>query len=484
MKIKFIIIPLLMAIVASSLFSCKKFIDPGLPETGLVKASVFEHDATANGAVLGIYYNLMYNGSMQDYSGIGSETSLYSDELRSHSSPGSTQEVYNDALISTSSIPGLIWQNIYTIIYQINSAIEGLSASTTLTPATRDRLLSEVKCMRAYLYFNLVNIYGDVPLIMRTDYEKSRLASRDKTAAVYTQILKDLNEAKQTASDSYTAGDGTITSERIRVNLYVIEALLARVYLYTKDYTNAEKYATLLIENNQFHLESDLNQVFLNTSHEAIWQLKPQDENFTWEGWNYILTAAPSTGGQHSNTLSDTLLHSFSNEDNRKSAWIGSVTVNATTYYFPYKYKSFDRTATGNEYLMVIRLAEMYLIRAEARAELGQLTGTNSAATDLYTIRSRAGMTKPITASSYTDIMRLIAQERKRELFTESAHRFFDLKRWKGLSDPGKSRIDEVMPGIAKIKGGQWEPYKKYFPIPKSERLKDPNLSQNEGYSN
>lgn len=464
--------------------SCKKFIDPGNPETGLITATVFESDATANAAVLGGYHTILTSGFAQDYNGISAIAGLYTDELISYTPGTSNREVYTNSLVSISSYSRTIWQNIYGTLYQANSALEGLLASTQLTPATKDRLLAEAYFIRAFLFFHLVNLYGEVPLILSTDYELTRLQPRSTTDEVYTQIFADLDSAEALAVEEYVGGDGSVSSERIRANKSVIEAFKARVHLYRKDFAAAELYASRVINKNDiFLLEPDLAQTFLASSREAVWQLKPANEGYTADGFNFIFDGAPTTGVQKSTALSPNVVHLFSDQDQRKIIWARENVVDDTSYLHPYKYKSSFESPGVPEYLMVLRLAELYLIRAEARAEQGNLAGPDGAVSDLNMIRSRAGIEEPFVTDSYADVIDLIEEERQRELFTEWGHRFYDLKRWKGKLDPNKSRIDEVMPAVSTSKGGNWEPYEKLFPIPQTERTKSPTLTQNEGYN-
>lgn len=476
---------LLFIIIGFAAGSCKKFIDPGSPETGLIKETVFQSEATANGALLGIYNTMLHAGFAQDYSGIPTVTGEYTDEIRAYTTGASALQVYTNSLLPISNYTRTIWEYIYGNVYQVNSAIEGLTASTMLSTDTKNRLLAESYFVRAFLYFNLVNLYSDVPLILSTDYEITRLQGRSPVMEVYAQIMEDLNKAEAMATDDYRAGDGSVGSERIRVNLSVIEAFKARVFLYRKDFSQAEMYATKIIDkNNLFELETDLDRTFLSTSREAIWQLKPASGDYIMEGYNLTFSGAPQAGPQGSSGLSEFLVNSFSSGDKRLAEWTRENVVEGTHYFHAYKYKyaSSADVAGDGEYLMVIRLAELYLIRAEARAALGNLVGANSAVSDLDIIRNRAGITDPITATTFEDIMEIIENERRLELFTEWGHRFYDLKRWPGKTDPNVSRIDEVMPAVSAAKGGDWAPFEKWFPIPQNEITKAPSLTQNDGY--
>jgi hypothetical protein len=155
--------------------------------------------------------------------------------------------------------------------------------------------------------------------------------------------------------------------------------------------------------------------------------------------------------------------------DERKTNWINSLVIGSTTYYYPFKYKikSVAAGAPKTEYSVVLRLAEQYLIRAEARANLNNLTGAQS---DLNKIRNRAGLPNTI-ANDVAAILAAVQKERQIELLAEWGHRWFDLKR--------TGRIDNV---LGAIKGSNWQPTDALYPIPQGELLSNSSLTQNPGY--
>ncbi len=231
-------------------------------------------------------------------------------------------------------------------------------------------------------------------------------------------------------------------------------------------------------------------------STEAIFQLQPAGLGGlnTQEGYLYVLSSDPSnystaTGGKLA-TISNQLLGAFEQGDNRLMDWVGSYTDNTTTYYCPYKYKigSYGN-ASVTEYRMVLRLAEQYLIRAEALIEEGQ---TDAGIADLNTLRSRARAAATIAVPnplpplpnglSKTSAMTALVQERRIELFSEFGHRWYDLKRLPGLSNPAVSLADEVMPAVTAAKGGTWNDEWELYPVPLTDLQADLNLSQNPGY--
>jgi hypothetical protein len=289
--------------------------------------------------------------------------------------------------------------------------------------------------------------------------------------------LQDLTEAKADLSADFVDGFLKKVSERIRPTKWAATAMLARVHLYLQNWVAAEAEATLVLNNTGLMLEPDLNRVFLSSSKEAIFQLQPKLNFNTMDGFTYILNNRGPNGGNNPVSLRAIFRSRFELGDNRLSRWFGHVTVPGTgafrdtTFYFPYKYKiGYNPPSTTMEYLMVLRLAEQYLIRAEARAQQGNLSGAKE---DLNAIRARAGLA-PTPAATQHEILNAIMNERQLELFTEWGHRWFDLKR--------TGRMDAVMTSVVAEKRTTWRPQLKLFPIPQYEIEQNRNLTQNPGY--
>jgi hypothetical protein len=252
--------------------------------------------------------------------------------------------------------------------------------------------------------------------------------------------------------------------------------MLARVYLYLRDWKNAEEQATAVIGNSNYALVTNLNQVFLKGSHETIWALQPTSVTNlnTIDATYLIVNDAYRLSAQF--PVSPQLKNAFEPNDARFTNWLGTFTTTTapiTTYYYANKYKvsSYSSSIPVTEYPIVMRLAEQYLIRAEARAQQNNITG---AATDLNAIRTRAGL-GATTASGQPDMLTAIMHERQVELFTEWGHRWFDLKR--------NNLLNDVMNTVAPTKGGTWANFKQLMPIPPADILADPNLIQNPGYN-
>jgi hypothetical protein len=456
--------------------SCKKFIEINPPITQLVTASVFDNNTSATSAVTAIYTQMFNNG--ESYS-ISQANGFLSDELTNYSTYNVFDQYYLNSMVAVNG-PGE-WTNAYNYIYEANAIIEALTNNKALNTIVINQLKGEAEFIRAFWHFYLVNCYGDIPLVVTTNYASNAIISRTPKVKVYQQIIEDLNDAENLLNSNYVdASDTTITNQRVRPTKWAAAALLAKVYLYTGDYADAATQATLVINNSTLFSLVSIDSVFLANSNEAIWQLYTPlpTSYYTIDGYSYILSTAPSSGTFNCSTISPQLLGSFEAGDRRFTDWLDSISFPGQTYYFPYKYKVSSPNNTSNitEYTMVLRLGEQYLIRAEAEAKAGQL---EVAANDLNKIRLRAGLDS-INLTTQSALLSTIFHERQVELFTEWGNRWFDLIR--------TGNVAQVMgpPGnVCAIKNqnqASWNSVDTLYPIPQNDRKVDPNLSQNLGY--
>ncbi|KIA95612.1 starch-binding protein [Flavobacterium sp. KMS] len=442
-----------------SMPACDSFLEVDLPKSQLTDKTVFQDYTTANAAMTDIYSKIRDKGLLTGtLVGLSGQLGNYTDELTFYGSATSaTFGFYTNQVLPSNTTVALFWNNSYNQIYAANAVLEGVHAST-FSPQEKAQLEGEALFIRGLLHFYLLQLFGDIPYIETTDYRVNSTVTRMPKSEVYNHIITDLKTAENFLLPVYSS------TERVRANSFVVKALLARVYLYTGKWDDANKSATTVIENNSVYVfENNLNKVFLKNSTEAIWQFMPAlTGKNTDEGAFFIFTSGPPPLV----ALNESLLNSFAVNDLRKTAWIASVSNGTRTWYYAYKYKEPRNTSTSKEYSMVLRLTEQYFIRSEARAELGDLTGAKE---DLNKIRKRAGLSD-IVASSKEEILEAIFQERRKELFSEYGHRFFDLKR--------TGKLDAVL----SIKPG-WNTTDSLLPIPESELTLNPNLKpQNPGY--
>lgn len=437
--------------------SCKKFVQVSLPKNQLVSSTVFADSAGANAAIAGIYVNMMQSYALAFASGgITLYTGLAGDELYESGNNTTDEAFYNNAITIINGDNAVLWENAYQYIYDANACIEGINSSTGITLSAKKSLSAEAYFIRSFLYFNLVNLYGGVPLVTTTDYNVGRLIGQSSQSQVYTQIIGDLLTAQANLPQN--------SNGNTRANYYAATALLAKVYLYNSHYSDADMEAEKVINSGNYTLATDLNAVFLSSSPETIWSFAPVVPNQnTWEGYFFVPTSA---GVTPTYILTNSLMNSFEAGDLRKAAWINADTVSGQVYPYPYKYKAGETSVTPTENYVVLRLAEQYLIAAEAKANSNDLAG---ATTYLNIIRQRAGL--PVKSSlDQASLLLAIEQERRSELFCEWGNRWFDLNRTKRAA------------AVFAADKPNWKPDAAIFPVPQAEITANPNLKQNPGY--
>jgi starch-binding outer membrane protein, SusD/RagB family len=444
--------------------SCRKLIEVPPPENKLETAAVFSNDQNATDAIRGLYIKIMSSPRSLLDGGASVYNSLSADDLYRPIPLASEDAFIQNALNSQSSACYTLYSQAYAEIYQANLIREQVAASAGVSPSVKQQLTGEADFMRALLYFYLVNLFGDVPLVTGTDYTVNAIMPRTPVATVYQQITADLKEAQRLLPSSYvtTMADPT---DRTRPNRAAATALLARVYLFQKNWPEAEQQASDVINDSaDYRMETDLNKVFLSTSREAVWQLQPVNGNYTQEGMLFVPSTVPPVLPTYA--LTGFLKNAFEPGDQRLTTWTAQKIVNATAYRYPYKYKVGAVPSLSKEYNTVLRLAEQYLIRSEARAWQGNISG---AAADLDSVRHRAGL-PPFTAIDQGTLLTAIYHERQVEFFAEWGLRWLDLHR--------NGQADAIL-GVEKP---GWKTQAILYPIPITEIEHNSYLTQNSGY--
>jgi hypothetical protein len=449
--------------LALLLTACQSLIEVDYPYNELTTRTVFEDDATATAAIRGIYAEMasrpyFSNGGIALLTGLSSDefinvdeeyTDFYSTDLRS-----------DEALLMN-----YLWRPAYQgMIYQANAALRGLHRSRGVTMAVRRQLIGEALFIRAFSYFYLTNLFGSIPLLTEENFERSAFVARTDQIIVYDTIIADLIKARDLLSDDKFTFTGAEPG-RIRPTSWAASALLARVYLYQKKWTQAEEEATRVMDFYAPFSLASINKVFNVSSPEAIWQLKANSPEMGSSDAQLFL---PIDGGWPLVALQPALIEAFSPDDQRSSAWLEGMDIDENVFYYSAKYKSlYNQT---EEYHVEFRLAELYLIRAEARAHLNDPSG---ALVDLDAIRLRAGLSR-LSGQDYTvpQIIEAVQQERRLELFAEGGHRWLDLK-----------RLGNARTVLSVVDGKDWQDTDLFYPIPQSEIDINPNLQpQNDGY--
>ncbi len=381
------------------------------------------------------------------------------------------------------------WTNHYTIIKDANFIISQLGKANVLTDQQKISLSGEARLLRAYAYFQLVQLYGDVPVRTEPlpDYsDESLKIPRSPQAEVYKLIVDDLQFAESgLPENSVTIG---------RVNKWVATSLLAKVYLtmageplkQTELYAKAKEKAVAVINSGKYNLVLDYAQVFHNTSYttESIWEQTYQvgvggnplmQNSATAPGYNYIVT--PATW----------FINSFPEGDRRKEWGIEQnfAAPSGTLAPFFNKFvnqiwlkegRTTDYVGRLDFTVPLLRLAEMYLVAAEAENELN---GPVAAYQYINAIRKRARI-NPAQATHVPDLSGLtkeafrnaVLMERKWELHLEGST-WYDLKRTGTLNRIQTIRGNTLVNPIGD--------YNKTWYIPDIE-IQNNNIQQNPFY--
>lgn len=438
---------------------CKDFVQVDLPITQISTEQAFADDGKAQSSMKGIYAGMQNGwGSGPFTGGLSTLTGLSSDELELATYNAEQQLLFDNNLNeNVGLISSNLWAPVFGYMYQINVLYENVAKAPGVTAPVKDALMGEARFLRALNNFYLVNLFDSIPLVITSDYRVNALLPRSAAEKGWELIVDDLKFAQEKMNGAYTE-----KGVRIRANRFAGYALMARVQLYLEHWKDAEDQATLVINAGPYKLDS-LGGVFLYNSTESILNMANSGVNlYTVEGGK----VAGSTSVTY--RFSDVTKAAFEPGDLRWQKWVRT----SGTVAGPFKYKVFSNTDKTKpaEWVPILRLAEQYLIRAEARAMQDKLPG---AIADVDSIRKRAGL--PLISAtnpniSKADLLKAIEKERQTELFAEFGHRFLDVKR--------RHMADITFAANKK----SWNKYAAFYPVPFTERQRNPNLGQNQGY--
>ena len=358
-------------------------------------------------------------------------------------------EVDNNNILPENGSTANIWSACYDGINIANNVIEKVPGMSDMSTTEKNQALGELYFIRALNHFNLINYFGAVPLKTTPTVGVGDLnIGRTPVELVNNQIIADL----EFAAEHLPANTGL----KYRATKYAAVALLARVYLYKKDYENAAIMASKVIDEGGYTLLDDFAAIFDGDgSAETIFEI-----DFTMLDRNRIAeyNFPKSLNGRREVEPTQSILDAYEVGDERFAATIAFEGDLA----YPIKY---DDLATGADNVIILRLGEMYLIRAEALAsDDGDITMIQD---DLNAIRLRANLPAS-TANTHAQLLQQIEKDRRLEMAFEG-HRWFDLVR--------TGRAIEVLPNVHSIN-------QTLFPIPSRELQTNtnPGMTQNPGY--
>lgn len=355
---------------------------------------------------------------------------------------------------------GNVWLGIYNTINIANNIIQAAPTiqDVNLSDEERNQVLGEAHFIRALAYFDLARGWGGVPIkqVPTTDVDEDLGIERSSLADTYAFVLEELNRAENLLPE---------TVNRIRATKYTVWALKARFFLYNQRWREAEEYAGKILDlSSQYQLTRPFSAWFLNgvvQTTESIFELAYSAQNPSGLRTRMSLL---SSGGEYRYRPGDPVINALRNPltGGARVALLDSATQSGTKQFAGALY--YRSPATDPSY--VLRLAEQYLIRAEARVHNGAL---DEAIADINAVRSRANL--PATTAAGEDaLLEIILEERRLEFLWE-AHRYFDLTRTGKL----KEKIEELKPNL------NIQPHLNLFPIPIDEVILG-GLTQNPNY--
>ncbi len=357
-------------------------------------------------------------------------------------------EVDNNNILPENGSNSNMWAKMYDGINVANNVITKVPGIENMSSQEKDIALAELYFVRAMNHFNLTRYYGDIPLKLEPTVGVTNLdAPRIPVSEVYSQIITDLTFAAENLPNSRS---------KIRGSKFAAKAMLARVYLYQGNFQQAEAMASDVISNGGYSLLSNYADIFEDETAESIFEISfSQLERNRIAEYNF----PKSLNGRREVEPSASLLAAYEQDDER---FEGSIAF-AENLAYAIKY---DDLNLGAENFIVIRLADMYLIRAEAMAK-GSSPDVNQIKTDINTLRTRAGLSS-INSNSIDQLITTIEKERRVE-FAFEGHRWFDLVR--------TGRAIDVLENVTNLN-------QTLFPIPFDELQTNnhPGMVQNPGY--
>lgn len=418
------------------------------PQNSIPADGAFQTKSDINRGILGAY------ASFQNFSYYGRIYNIYADLASDNllhpidATATDNAEVDNNSILPENGFVSGMWNSCYDGINVANNVITKVPTIADMTEDERNEALAELYFIRALNHFNLLNYFGSVPLKLTPTVGVGDLdAPRDPISTVYAKIIEDL-----TFASVYLPASG----DKIRASKYAAKALLARVYLYKKDYLQAVAMATDVIDNGGYTLLENYASIFADDeSAESIFEIYfSQTERNRIAEYNF----PKSLNGRREVGPTESILTAYEPNDERYAASIAFAGTDA----YAIKY---DDLSLGADNVIVIRLGEMYLIRAEANANLNG--DINAIKNDINTIRQRANL-NTTTATTYPQLQTAIEKERRVE-FAFEGQRWFDLVR--------TGRAIEVLPNVTSND-------QTLFPIPSSEiqTNNSPGMIQNPGY--
>jgi hypothetical protein len=474
---KQVIIYSLLAL-AVGFFSCNDFLteEPILSQSNELTLSTYDGLNKATSAAYGYLYQYNWYGS----------SFVLSSELRSGNAKNPTNTDFTSGRYIneygwsySSNSTSNLWEYAYKAIAAVNNVINNLEGkeSPDVSAADLNNLKAECLFLRALSHFDLLRTYAQpytyapnspgVPIVLVTELGKP---ARNTVAEVYAQIVADLLEAESAMQDDYKRSG--VTDVFATATKPAIQALLSRIYLYMGEWQKSADYATKVINSGKFNIfpAEDLPYVWTQNTASAggevifeVFGLLSNEYNAYWEE-----ISGMTTPEGYADVMSSAELRNLYEEGDVRLELFEGHPDAPEDHLWTTKYwgKATERPTYNN--IIVLRLSEMYLNRAEALFRGASIAGA-SVASDLLAITSNRG------ASPASPSLTGILTERRKELAFEG-HQLYDMAR----TGTAVNRTDYDGPATAQYI--EFPSFRWALPIPLAEINANPNCEQNEGY--
>ncbi|QWX84932.1 RagB/SusD family nutrient uptake outer membrane protein [Cellulophaga sp. HaHaR_3_176] len=479
---------LIFAAAVSVLVSCDtdEYLNP-LPDTAVAVDGFFQSDTDVLSGLNGIYdaiqgVNSNTESNITDFNrGIQFEhllTEHRTDNTRNATLEGSKADFHRYVVNANNVESEDYYASMYEVVFRANNILDFIDLADESNQA---RYAGEAKFLRAYAYFKLVRMFGDVPLVTSVvnPTENEALFTRIPEAQVYAQIVSDLQEAVNVLDNS----------SKSRASKAAAQGILAKAYMTqpTPNYTAAQGLCEAIINSSQFDLEDNFNDVFYSELNDEIifaiqYQTGNSSESQSFSAEFTSSTRAGSDDGQ--NIVNENLKLDFVAFGGNRTATsitnLNGVLLDDENEVAKFLPEGSDITITpptygvsarnaGNDYI-VLRYADVLLMHVEAIMAGGTETSSTAALNSFQAVRDRAGLTDVVSNITKQDLL----TERRVELAFEN-QRWFDLLRFGVAVDVLSAHSTEM--------GYSFDPRKLLLPIPAREiNISGGLLTQNPGY--
>ncbi|GAB3023460.1 RagB/SusD family nutrient uptake outer membrane protein [Spirosoma pulveris] len=449
-----------LLITLASLAACQEVLEPK-PVTLLVDELVLNEPNDVQPVRIGLYSAFRGMASPNIIAG-----DFTADYIQANGTFTDNIEFGTKRITATNGAVNALWGGIYNTVYVANFILERLPGVPNVSEATRKQVTAEARFLRGWANFIGAYTFGDIPKVTSTNQVANTTITRTPKADILASVLADYQAALTDLPD-VTSSSTNATTNAAYINKINCQAAMARFYLYQKNWAQAEQLATVVINSGVYTLQTNYSDlVTKDFTSESIIEV------------GYNLSDDPGTGSYSLNNLlvgrrevipSNQLVSSLlSAESGTRSA---TITFNAQQQRGNdngWTVRKYGTATEDNNNIVLIRLAEMYLLRAEARAQQGKLTGASGAIADINVIRTRA-KAPAVTATAQADVLLAIERERVYE-FAFEGQRWYDLVR--------TGRAQAVMSAFSP----NWNSRFELWPIPQREIQQNTALTQNPGY--